>query len=132
MGFLIPMVSKSASLRDENFLPVSPFLCKWFTILSSTPMWRKKVTISSVLYDERFPSLGIVISFSGMNLETAEKILYWGNEKNVQKNKKLYTYFISEWNIKSTMGSMFIINFGSLLEISDLDLIWYSLHTGPR
>ena len=37
--------------------------------------------------------------------------------------RKLYTYFISEWNIKSTMGSMFIINFGSLLEISDLDLI---------
>ena len=31
------------------------------------------MTISSVLYDERFPSLGIVISFSGMNLETAEK-----------------------------------------------------------
>ena len=131
MGFLIPMVSKSASLRDENFLPVSPFLCKWFTILSSTPIWRKKVTISSVLYDERFPSLGIVISFSGMNLETAEKILYWGNEKMSKEIRKLYTYFISKLYIKSTVGSMFII-FGSLLEISYLDKIWNTLHTGPR
>ena len=36
--------------------------------------------------------------------------------------RKLYTYFISKWNIKSTVGSMFI-NFGSLLEISYLDKI---------
>lgn len=36
--------------------------------------------------------------------------------------KKLESYFISEWNIKSTVGSMFI-NFGSLLEIGYLDLI---------
>lgn len=72
IGFLIPIVSRSASLREENFLPVSPFLCKWFTILSSTPIWRKKVIISSVLKDDKFPSFGIVISFSGINLETAE------------------------------------------------------------
>lgn len=71
IGFLIPIVSRSASLREENFLPVSPFLCKWFTILSSTPIWRKKVIISSVLKDDKFPSFGIVISFSGINLETA-------------------------------------------------------------
>lgn len=70
IGFLIPIVSRSASLSEENFLPVSPFLCKWFTILSSTPIWRKKVIISSVLKDDKFPSFGIVISFSGINLET--------------------------------------------------------------
>lgn len=43
-------------------------------------------------------------------------------KKCPKKLESIYTYFISEWNIKSTVDSMFI-NFGSLLEISYLDLI---------
>lgn len=92
IGFLIPIVSRSASLREENFLPVSPFLCKWFTILSSTPIWRKKVIISSVLKDDKFPSFGIVISFSGINLETAE-------------NKDMHVFITTDMLVYQTMNT---------------------------
>lgn len=107
IGFLIPIVSRSASLREENFLPVSPFLCKWFTILSSTPIWRKKVIISSVLKDDKFPSFGIVISFSGINLETAG-------------NKDMHVFITTGMLVYETMNTDLNQNSSRVLEFQYL------------
>ena len=67
MGLPIPIVSRSQSLSLENFLPSSPFLLQWFTILSDTPICLKNVLKSSTEKPDIFPSDGIVISVSGMN-----------------------------------------------------------------
>lgn len=73
IGFFISSLSKSESFSRENRAPSSPFLCTWLTILSSIPICRKNVDMSSAEKSCRFPSFGISISCSGMNFCLAEK-----------------------------------------------------------
>ena len=74
IGFFISILSKSESVKRENLAPSSPFLCTWFTILSSIPMCRKNVDMSSAENACRLPSLGISISCSGINFCFAKEI----------------------------------------------------------
>ena len=71
-GFFISSLSKSESFNRENLEPSSPFFCTWFTILSSIPICRKNVDMSSAVKSCRFPSFGISMSCSGMNFCFAE------------------------------------------------------------
>ena len=75
MGLFISNLSKSASFNRENLAPSSPFFCTWFTILSSMPIWRKNVDMSSAENSCRLPSFGISISCSGMNFCFAANII---------------------------------------------------------
>lgn len=73
MGFFIPTFSNSESLSLENLLPSTLFFLKWLTILSLTPICLRNVKSSSTENFDTFPSFGMVISCSGINLEITEK-----------------------------------------------------------
>lgn len=67
IGFFMSKISRFDSLIWANLFPSTFLRCKWLTILSSIPRCLKNVDMSSVEKSCKFPSAGIVISFSGIN-----------------------------------------------------------------